>query len=163
MAVWYDYIWQQQYRLCLACLLLMYSNHKQVFHIVRVPCVAFVCQQHVQDGLFIWCMGQSYWRRAAVGHYHNRTWTQSHCSRGTAETYNVNVLHYIITHYVKKVYSNFCKELHPVWLQLHVYWLNYSFRYTTTTPQPFYGPFSGTTRVSRCQKITSRLYGARED
>ena len=23
---------------------------------------------------------------------------------------------------------------------------------TTTTPQPFYGPFSGTTRVSRCQK-----------
>ena len=25
---------------------------------------------------------------------------------------------------------------------------------TTTTPQPFYGPFSGTTRVSRCQKRT---------
>jgi len=32
-----------------------------------------------------------------------------------------------------------------------------------TTPQPFYGPFSGTTRVSRCQKRISRLYGARED
>jgi len=32
-----------------------------------------------------------------------------------------------------------------------------------TTPQPFYGPFSGTTRVSRCQKRTSGLYGARED
>jgi len=32
-----------------------------------------------------------------------------------------------------------------------------------TTPQPFYGPFSGTTRVSWCQKRTSRLYGARED
>jgi len=29
-------------------------------------------------------------------------------------------------------------------------------------PQPFYGPFSGTTRVSRCQKRTSGLYGARE-
>jgi len=29
--------------------------------------------------------------------------------------------------------------------------------------QPFYGPFSGTTRVSRCQKRTSGLYGARED
>ena len=27
------------------------------------------------------------------------------------------------------------------------------------TPQPFYGPFSGTTRVSRCQKRTSGLYG----
>jgi len=26
------------------------------------------------------------------------------------------------------------------------------------TPQPFYGPFSGTTRVSRCQKRTSGLY-----
>jgi len=34
---------------------------------------------------------------------------------------------------------------------------------TTPLPQPFYGPFSGTTRVSRCQKRTSGLYGARED
>jgi len=33
---------------------------------------------------------------------------------------------------------------------------------TTTTPQPFYSPFSGTTPVSRCQKRTSGLYGARE-
>jgi len=31
-----------------------------------------------------------------------------------------------------------------------------------TTPQ-FYSPFSRTTRVSRCQKRTSGLYGARED
>ena len=31
-----------------------------------------------------------------------------------------------------------------------------------TTPQPFYGPFSRTTRVSWCQKSTSGLYGARE-
>jgi len=30
-------------------------------------------------------------------------------------------------------------------------------------PQPFYGPFSGTTWVSRCEKRTSGLYGARED
>ena len=30
-------------------------------------------------------------------------------------------------------------------------------------PQPFYGPFSGTTRVSWCQKTTSGIYGARED
>jgi len=37
--------------------------------------------------------------------------------------------------------------------------------HTTTPPppQPFYGPFSGTTWVSRCQKRTSALYGARED
>jgi len=33
----------------------------------------------------------------------------------------------------------------------------------TTTPQPFYRPFSGTTWVSRCQKRTSGFYGARED
>jgi len=32
-----------------------------------------------------------------------------------------------------------------------------------TPLQPFYGPFSGTTQVSRCQKRTSGLYGARED
>jgi len=37
-------------------------------------------------------------------------------------------------------------------------------QYTTITPpQPFYGPFSGTTQVRRCQKRTSGLYGARED
>ena len=30
-------------------------------------------------------------------------------------------------------------------------------------PPPFYGPFSGTSRVSRCQKRTSGLYGARGD
>jgi len=34
---------------------------------------------------------------------------------------------------------------------------------TTTTPQPFYNPFSGTTLVSWCHKRTSGLYGARED
>jgi len=34
---------------------------------------------------------------------------------------------------------------------------------TNTTPQPFYGPFSGTTRVRWWQKRTSGLYGARED
>jgi len=31
------------------------------------------------------------------------------------------------------------------------------------TTQPFYGPFSGTTWVSRCQKRTSGLYVTRED
>jgi len=34
---------------------------------------------------------------------------------------------------------------------------------TTVLPQPFYDAFSGTTRVSQCQKRTSGLYGARED
>jgi len=34
---------------------------------------------------------------------------------------------------------------------------------TTITPQPFYGPFSGNTQVSRSQKRISELYGARED
>jgi len=34
---------------------------------------------------------------------------------------------------------------------------------TTTTPQPYYGPFSGTIRLSRGQKRTPGLYGARED
>jgi len=33
----------------------------------------------------------------------------------------------------------------------------------TSTLQPFYGHFSGTTRVSRCQKRTSGLLGAMED
>jgi len=32
-----------------------------------------------------------------------------------------------------------------------------------TDTQPFYGPFSGTTRVNRCQKKSYGLYSARED
>ena len=34
---------------------------------------------------------------------------------------------------------------------------------TTITPQPLYGPFSGTNQVSQYQKRTSGLYGAKED
>jgi len=41
--------------------------------------------------------------------------------------------------------------------------LVFSNNYGNSVPQPFYGPFSGTTRVSRCQKRTSGLYSARED
>jgi len=43
--------------------------------------------------------------------------------------------------------------------KLKDFWRSHS---VTTTPQPFCGPFSGTTRVSRCQKRTSGLYGGRE-
>ena len=35
--------------------------------------------------------------------------------------------------------------------------------HTHTHTQPFYGPFSRTTRVSWCQKRTSGLYGANEE
>jgi len=35
--------------------------------------------------------------------------------------------------------------------------------YHTTHTQPFYGPFTGNSLVSRCQKRTSGLYGATED
>jgi len=46
------------------------------------------------------------------------------------------------------------------WLLKHD---SFDLNFTTTTPQPFYGPCSGTTQVSWCQKRTSGLYGARED
>jgi len=62
------------------------------------------------------------------------------------------------------------------WLAYPVAWFHvllttssiyYCWRYHHTTPHHncllFYGPFSGTTRVSRCQKRTSGLYGERED
>jgi len=42
-----------------------------------------------------------------------------------------------------------------------IVWLKNVFWYIP--PQLFYGPFSGTTRLSRCRKRTSGLYGARED
>jgi len=41
-----------------------------------------------------------------------------------------------------------CKKIPPYSWACFVAWI-------TTTPQPFYGPFSRTTRVSRCQKRTS--------
>jgi len=37
------------------------------------------------------------------------------------------------------------------------------FSMRTHTHTMFYGPFLGTTQVSRCQKRTSGLYGARVD
>ena len=43
-------------------------------------------------------------------------------------------------------------------------WRKNNSTHTHTHTQPFYGPFSGTTRVSRCRKKSSSgLYGARED
>jgi len=41
--------------------------------------------------------------------------------------------------------------------------MNTSFLIPHTHTQPFYDPFSGTTRVSQCQKRTSGLYDARKD
>jgi len=49
--------------------------------------------------------------------------------------------------------------MHQNCIQQFYYRINGDYR-TTATPQPFYGPFSGTTRVIRCQK--NGLYGARE-
>jgi len=54
---------------------------------------------------------------------------------------------YLVYHY----------SIPPTLLLLH------SFTHTHTHTQAFYGPFSGTTQVSLCQKRTSGLYGARED
>ena len=45
-----------------------------------------------------------------------------------------------------------------MYIQQFIHWVH-----VHTHTQPFYGPFSATIRVSRCQKRTSGLYGARED
>jgi len=50
-----------------------------------------------------------------------------------------------------------------VLLQLHFGVVADRFFLLQQPPQPFYGPFSWTIRVSQCQKRTSGLYGARED
>jgi len=50
-------------------------------------------------------------------------------------------------------------SLHDLLYNYHTPWMMQLW----PRPHPFYGPFSGTTRVSRCQKRTSGLYGARED
>ena len=44
-----------------------------------------------------------------------------------------------------------------------VYFTRCCFFFALTHTRPFYGPFSGSTRVSQCQKKSSGLDGARED
>jgi len=70
------------------------------------------------------------------------------------------------------IYQFFCACCLWLWLSPPAWWRNpkgkgqfwgFSSPLTPPPPQPFYGPFSGTTRVSRCQKRTSGLYGARRD
>jgi len=51
--------------------------------------------------------------------------------------------------------------MHQKCIQQFYYRINGDYR-TAATPQPFYFPFSGTTRVSRYQKRTPGLHGARE-
>jgi len=58
---------------------------------------------------------------------------------------------------------NWSKGRNSLWQARSGITLAMHYRLTTTTPQPSYGFFSGTTRVSRCQKRTSGLYGARGD
>jgi len=60
---------------------------------------------------------------------------------------------------------SFDKDTNGLHRVLCSFWarLDRSKRAGTTTPQLFYSPISGTTRVSQCEKRTSGLYGARED
>jgi len=60
---------------------------------------------------------------------------------------------------IQQQFSNKPLTTTCVQVSLHVAWVC---KYTWNT-QPFYGPFSGTTRVSWCQKRTSGLYGASGD
>ena len=50
-------------------------------------------------------------------------------------------------------------DIEPFFLTFEIPYLKLTCRHT----QSFYGHFSGTTRVSWCQKKSSGLYGARED
>ena len=58
-----------------------------------------------------------------------------------------------------RTYSTNTKELHFNSVHKPGHSLQHDHHHTTTV----YGPFSGITRVSRCQKRTSGLYGARVD
>jgi len=82
----------------------------------------------------------------------NTTWSQlNHPSLPMYVTVMLDV--YQVYHGVGcHVKNESCSSSGLEWKSMH-----------TFTPQPFYGPFSATTRVSRCQKRTSGLYGARED
>ena len=51
----------------------------------------------------------------------------------------------------------------PTTIVLQPLYMTISFAGIPSKPQPLYGPLSGTTRESRCQKRTSGLYGARRD
>ena len=73
----------------------------------------------------------------------------------------VQITHTSLLHF-NHLHINGCVHMNLAQPDPLVFFL-YLFEETITTPQKFYGPFSGTTQVSRCQKRTSGLYGARED
>jgi len=55
----------------------------------------------------------------------------------------------------------YCVELSGEDMSRYVNKTEHERQETHTHIQTFYDPFSGTTRVSQCQKRTSGLYGAR--
>jgi len=69
--------------------------------------------------------------------------TEGHSKNCTKHTHYVHIAQY--KNSFKSVLQTLCKIL------------------TNTHTTTVYGPFSGTTLASRCQKRTSGLYGARED
>jgi len=86
-------------------------------------------------------------------------WSLGGCICCTYLSFGFNVikivaLNVLITFWIKYFKTELLAVI-SVWITIR--------RLTTTTPQPFYGPFSGTTRVSWCQKRTSGLHGARGD
>jgi len=94
------------------------------------------------------------------------TWVAPECSKWHLRKWATNVTNYL-PHISKCVYPS---NTEP-WL-LNLWWLTMTsmtidqHTHTHTHTQPFYGPFSETTRVNQCQKKSSNLldyYGARED
>ena len=62
-----------------------------------------------------------------------------------------------------RAFSQSCSSESVLILDSRLIELDSCFRSLKPPPQPFYGPFTRTTRVSRCQKRTSGIYAARED
>jgi len=71
-------------------------------------------------------------------------------------------------HYKNSISSTLCMHTNPTDRGIQIVvtsaarWINKCLL-TYQILQLFYDPFSGTTRVRRCQKRTFRLYGARGD
>ena len=65
--------------------------------------------------------------------------------------------------FVADIKSELCEWLHDEVGGVLSWQLTIVSYLCSTHTQPFYGPFTGTTRVSQGQKRTSGLYGARED
>jgi len=117
-------------------------------------CIRNFTVYSINDAAAINCLFAYHWQTAAANAVHFLCPILSRLMTRVIDTWKTQCRSHQPVETFKFWVSKQCLNMYHQWMYATT---------TTTTPQSFYGPFSGTTRVSWCQKRTSGLSGARED